>query len=210
MSEEDHHHEAEDRERMAVSGLHCQVLELAGSCLQKFVDTDHEGDRRVLDDVHDQADQRGQQPAESLGQDHERVATDPTEAEPRGGLMLFLRNRPHRPARCLGDLSAPPEREGDRRGHVRVEPNVKWADRVVRKPVDEEDRHENRKAAPDFDVEPDQPLERTELDRHQGPEQDPDHHARRDRDHREPQRLRQALPSMYSATGRNQSDCSAT
>ena len=77
--------------------------------------------RRVLDDVHEQAHERRQQPPERLRHDHEHVPADPAEAERGRRLVLLARDRLHRAARRLGDLRASPEDEPDRGGGERVE-----------------------------------------------------------------------------------------
>ena len=77
-------------------------------------------ERRVLDDVDEQADEGRQQPSQRLRQDHEGVTAGPAEAERRRGLVLLARDRLDRAARGLGDLGAAPEDERDRGGRQRA------------------------------------------------------------------------------------------
>ena len=156
-----------------IGGIAVEPLVLALGRLEQLEPADHLRERRVLDDVHEQADERRQQPAKRLRQDHRRVAAHPAEAERRGALVLLARDRLDRAARRLGDLRAAPQDERDRRSRERV---VELEPRRHRgqAEVDDEDGDEDRQAAEDLDVEPDQRLQRQEADRHQRPEDDPD------------------------------------
>src|SRR5688500_14755184 len=98
------------------------------------------------------------------------MATNPAEAESRSGLVLLPRDRLDGAARGLRHLSAAPERKPDRRRHERAELEAKPADLRGRRPVDEQHRHEDRKAAPDLDVEADKGLQRPEANGDQGSE----------------------------------------
>ena len=80
---------------------------LAG--LKQLGAADHRRERRVLDDVDEQADERRQEAAQGLREDDEHVPADPAEAERRGRLVLLARDRPDGAARRLGDLGAAPE-----------------------------------------------------------------------------------------------------
>ena len=91
----------------SVSGKR-QVLELAIRGLEHLRHADHGGDRRVLDDVHEQADHRRDEPPERLRDDHERVSADPAEAEGGRSLVLLPRDRLNGSARRLRNLRASP------------------------------------------------------------------------------------------------------
>src|SRR5919197_2733554 len=114
------------------------------------------------------------------------MPADPAETERGGGLVLLARDRLHRAARRLSDLRATPEDESDRRRGERIElqPHADGRQREV----DDEDRHEDRQAAPDLDVQADQRTRRPEVDRERGTEQDPDQGAAGERGPRDPQR----------------------
>ena len=128
------------------------VLALAG--LEHVEPADHRNQRGVLDDVHEQAYERREQPPERLRQDHVGVAADPSEAERGRGVALLARDRLHGAACRLRDLRAPPERERDR---ARVERRELERRRNLREQEERrEDRHQDRQAAEDLDVEPDQ------------------------------------------------------
>ncbi len=119
------------------------------------------------------------------------MPADPAEPERRRRLVLLARDRLDGTSRRLGDLRAPPEDERDRGGEegAELEPG---RDRGQAE-VDDEDRDEDRQAAEDLDVEPDQRLQRQELDRQQRPERDPDQRAADDGGRGDTERPRQAV-----------------
>ena len=67
--------------------------------------------------------------------------------------------------------------------------------------VDDEDGDEDRQAAEDLDVEPDQRLQRQELDRQQRAEHDPDQRAADDGDRGDAERARQAVEEDVADDG---------
>src|SRR4051812_41891315 len=79
------------------------------------------GNRRVLNDVDEQPDQRRQEPPNRLRHDHERMDARPSEADGRSSLVLFARDRLDCAARRLRNLRTAPEDEPDRRSEKRLE-----------------------------------------------------------------------------------------
>ena len=151
-------HAREDLERVDLADpgrrVERQPLGLGLAGLQQLDPADHRRERRVLDDVDEQADERRQQAAERLREDHRPVAADPAEPERRGCLVLLARDRLDGAARRLGDLGAAPEDERDRGRGERAELELR-RDRGEAE-VDDEDRDEDRQAAEDLDVEADE------------------------------------------------------
>ena len=141
-----------------VAGREEQALRRPISGLEHLADADQPRDRRVLDDVHEQPDHRRQEPARRLRHDHERRGVpDPAEAErrtppraARAGSTGPRRASPRRPARC-------PRGSARRWRRERLErlDRERARERLVeprQREVDEEDRDDDRKAAPELDV----------------------------------------------------------
>ena len=161
---------------------------------------DHLRERRVLDDVHEQADERRQQAAERLRQDHEAGAGRPSRSRARPPPRA-ARTGSTAPRRGVASATwALPQRTSAIAAAVRAarELGVAGCDRRQAE-VDEEDGDEDRQAAEDLDVEPDQRPERPEADRQQRPEHDSDQRAADDRDRRDAQRPREPLRRGCSA-----------
>ena len=139
-----------------IGGIAVSALVLALGGLENLEAADHLRERRVLDDVHEQADERRQQTAERQRQDHEPMPAEPAEPERRRRLVLLDRDRLHRTARRLGHLGAPPQDERDRRRRqsgVDVRRRCDPHDRAREAEVDDEDGDEDRQPAEDLDVE---------------------------------------------------------
>src|SRR5262249_11699441 len=113
------------------------------------------------------------------------------EAERGCGFALLARDRLDGAARRLRNLRAPPEDQCDRRGVERREGELRRHRRESE--VRGEDRHEDRQAAEDLDVQPEERPQRTKAGRQQRAEPDADNGASRDGEHRNPQRVRQPL-----------------
>src|SRR5215210_191574 len=104
--EEHDHHRAEDLDAVALEEpdrlRRLQALHLLLRGGEELGRPERVGERAVLDDVHDQAHERRDEPAERLRQDHEAMTADPAEAESRGGLVLLTRDGLNGAARRLG------------------------------------------------------------------------------------------------------------
>src|SRR5215211_1957348 len=92
-----------------------EALALRLRRLEQLDPADRGRERRVLDDVDDEADERREETPQRLRQDHRPVPADPAETECRRSLVLLTWDRLHRAPRRFGHLGASPEDERDRR-----------------------------------------------------------------------------------------------
>ena len=186
-------HEGEDLERVDLADPgrreERQPLDCDFPAWSSSSAADHRRQGRVLDDVHEQADERRQQPAEAPAAGSRTRGGRPSRSRAPRLPRAVPSGSTRPPARRLRHLGASPEGQRDRGRRERSELEGR-PDR--RQPeVDDEDGDQDRQAAEDLDVRTDQGSDGKEPDRQQRPEDDADQGARRP----PPSRTRGALPA---------------
>src|SRR5260221_6867543 len=147
-----------------LEGEICHQLAGAG----ELDEADERGDRRALDELHDEADGRRDRDAHRLRQDDVPELLGEAEGEALGSFPLRSRDRLDRAAPDLAEKGAGVEREGEADRRPGVDLEVEGDGEPI---IGDEELHQDRRALEELDVADGKPAQRTDR---RGP-QDRDH-----------------------------------